>query len=185
MPLNLITVFWWYYLRCFELIPHQKMRAVIYQTEKLIIVQKMEVFCFQSFLQTFKVLKGSSNTYCSIPGPKGHQGNASSLALVLPALCPVQLSLTGIILQDESFARSRNSSCFYYCSDLCSKVPWPEPLAWKSWFFKVKPDGELIGRKDQFYRTVPSYVYCLNPFYWLWHTVIQVSLQAHFIQISL
>lgn len=83
------------------------------------------------------------------------------------------------------FCKDQELIMFYYCSDLCVKVPWPEPQAWKSWFFKVKPDGELTGKKDQFYRTVPSYIYCLNPFYLLWHTVIQISLQAHFIQISL
>lgn len=84
------------------------MGAVNHQTEKLIIVQKIEVFCFQSSLQTFKVLRGVSNTYCSIPGPKGHHGNACSLALLLPALCSVQLSLTGIILQGCSLAMTRD-----------------------------------------------------------------------------
>lgn len=26
-------------------------------------------------------------------------------------------------------------------------MPWPEPLAWKSWFFKVNPDGELYRQE--------------------------------------
>jgi len=63
------------------------------------------------------------------------------------------------------FCRDQELITFYYCNDLGKKVPWPELLARKSWFFKVKSDGELAGRKDQLYKAVPSYVYCLNHFY--------------------
>lgn len=146
MPLNLITVFCWYYLRCLKSIPHQMIGDVICLTEKLIMVQKMEFSCFQWFLKIFEVLRGVSNTYRPVPGPKWHHGN-------------------GIFFTRLFLCKDLELTAFYYCNDLCRKGPWPELLAWECWFFKVKSNGEPAGRKDQFHKTVPSYVYCLNLFY--------------------
>lgn len=60
---------------------------VIYLTEKLIVVQKIKFSCFEWFLWAFKVLRGVSNTYHSVSGPRGHHGNAFSLAFLFPAFC--------------------------------------------------------------------------------------------------
>lgn len=82
-------------------------------------------------------------------------------------------TLSGMFLTRLSFCKGQELVTFYHCR----KVTWPELLAWKSLLFKVKADGEPAGRKDQFYSmTLPSFVPCSNPFYYLWHPVIQISL---------
>lgn len=135
--------------------------------------KKREFSCSRWLLETLQGLRTQQHPpwYAwsqQVPQHCPHLG--SSIPSSLPSAAQPSL---GCFLTRLFFCKGQELVTFYHCR----KVTWPELLAWKSLLFKVKADGEPTGRKDQFYSmTLPSFVPCSNPFYYLWHPVLQISL---------